>query len=80
MGHARWAIRHFEKALVTARETGDKHSQGNSLGNLGLAYRDLGQIERARHYLTHALTLFEETGSPSASYVRGWLEELEEVM
>lgn len=80
MGHARLAIRHFEKALATARETGDKHSQGNSLGNLGLAYRDLGQIERARHYLTHALTLFEETGSPSANYVRGWLKELEEAM
>lgn len=78
MGHARWAIEHFEKALATARQNGDKHSQGNSLGNLGLAHRDLGQIDLARQYLEQALTIFEEIGSPSARYVREWLAELKE--
>jgi len=28
--------------------------------------------------LEQALTIFEEIGSPSAKYVRGWLAELEE--
>ncbi len=78
MGHARWAIKHFEKALDTARKIGDRHSQGNSLGNLGLAYRDLGQIEQARQYLEQALTILEEIGAPSAKFVRDWLTELEE--
>ncbi len=78
MGHAKWAIEHFEKALATARQGGDRHSEANSLGNLGLAYRDLGQIERARQYLKQALAIFEKIRSPSADYVREWLAELEE--
>jgi tetratricopeptide (TPR) repeat protein len=78
MGHAKWAIEHFEKALTTARQNGDRPSEANSLGNLGLAYRDLGQTERARQYLKQALTIFEKIRSPSAGYIREWLAELEE--
>ncbi|NJN94050.1 MAG: tetratricopeptide repeat protein, partial [Anaerolineales bacterium] len=78
MGHARWAIEHFEQALNTARQNGDRHSEGNSLGNLGLAYRDLGQTERAGQYLRQALAIFEKVRSPSADYVRQWLSELED--
>lgn len=78
MGHARWAIEHFEKALDTARQNGDRPSEGNSLGNLGLAYRDLGQTERAKQYLKQALAIFEKIRSPSADYIRQWLAELEE--
>lgn len=78
MGHARWAIEHFEQALTTARQTGDRHSEGNSLGNLGLAYRDLGQTERAKQYLKQALAIFEKIRSPSADYVQQWLAELED--
>jgi tetratricopeptide (TPR) repeat protein len=78
MGHAKWAIEHFEKALVTARRSGDLQSQGNSLGNLGLAYRDLGQLEQARTYLQQAIPIFEKLRSPSADMVRKWLAELEE--
>ena len=77
MGHAKWAIEHFEKALVTARQTGNRHSEGNSLGNLGLAYRDLGQNEQARVYLEQSLLIFERLKSPSADLVRDWLAELE---
>lgn len=78
MGHAKWAIEHFEKALATARQNGDRPSEANSLGNLGLAYRDLGQTERARQYLKQALAIFEKIRSPSADYIREWLAELEE--
>lgn len=78
MGHARWAIEHFEQALATARQSGDRHSEGNSLGNLGLAYRDLGQTERAKQYLKQALAIFEKIRSPSADYIRQWLAELED--
>ncbi len=78
MGHAKWAIEHFEKALITARQSGDRHGEGNSLGNLGLAHRDLGQIEQAIDYLKQARAIFEEIRSPSASLVKDWLLELEE--
>jgi tetratricopeptide (TPR) repeat protein len=78
MGHAKWAIEHFEQALTTARQTGNRHSEANSLGNLGLAYRDLGQTERARLYLKQALAIFEKIRSPSADFVRAWLAELED--
>jgi tetratricopeptide (TPR) repeat protein len=78
MGHAKWAIEHFEQALATARQTGDRHSEANSLGNLGLAYRDLGQTERAKQYLKQALVIFEKVRSPSADFVREWLAELDE--
>ena len=30
-----------------AREIGDRRGEGNALGNLGIAYADLGQVERA---------------------------------
>jgi tetratricopeptide (TPR) repeat protein len=78
MGHAKWAIEHFEKALATAQQAGDRHAEGNSLGNLGLAYRDLGQIEQAVKYLKQAEAIFEEIHSPSAGLVKDWLTELEE--
>lgn len=78
MGHAKWAIEHFEKALATARQSGDRHGEGNSLGNLGLAYRDLGQIDQAVDYLRKSHTIFEEIRSPSAGLVKDWLIELEE--
>lgn len=78
MGHAKWAIEHFEKALATARQAGDRHGEGNSLGNLGLAYRDLGQIDQALEYLRKSHAIFEEIRSPSAGLVNDWLVELEE--
>jgi tetratricopeptide (TPR) repeat protein len=78
MGHAKWAIEHFEKALETARQTGDRHGEGNSLGNLGLAYRDMGQIDQALEYLRGAYAIFEDVRSPSAGLVADWLSELEE--
>ncbi len=79
MGHAKWAIEHFEKALNTARQSGNRHSEGNSLGNLGLAYRDLGQVDQAKEYLEQAQAIFYELRSPSAGLVHDWLKELEEM-
>jgi tetratricopeptide (TPR) repeat protein len=78
MGHARWAIEHFEKSLSTARQMNDWQGEGNSLGNLGLAYRDLGQMEQAKQYLKESLAIFEEINSPRAELVRTWLKELDQ--
>lgn len=78
MGHAKWAIEHFKKALETARQNHDPYSEGNCLGNLGLAYRDLGQIDQAKSYLKQSQVIFDRVNSPSADLVRDWLTELEE--
>ena len=47
------------------------------LGNLGIAYRALGQVEQAIDYYQQALVIFEAIGSPNADLVGGWLRELE---
>ena len=78
MGHAKWAIEHFQKALTTARQSNDRHGEANSLGNLGLAYRDLGQIDRAQEYLQEAHVILEDIRAPSAGLVENWLLELSE--
>ncbi len=77
MGHAKWAIEHFQQALNTARQSHDRHGEANSLGNLGLAYRDLGQIEQAQQYLQEAHAILVEIRAPSANLVKDWLLELE---
>ena len=51
--------------------------EGSQLGNLGLAYRHLGQVEKARPMLAQSLAIFEEIQSPSAELVRKWLAELD---
>ncbi len=55
----------------------DWQGEGNSLGNLGLAYRDLGQMDQAKQYLKESLAIFEEINSPRAELVRTWLKELD---
>ncbi len=41
------AIDYYEQALKIAREIGDIRGEGNWLGNLGLAYSDLGDAEKS---------------------------------
>ncbi len=77
MGNPQWAIKHFEKALETARLTGNLQGQANALGNLGLAYRDMGQPHHARDYLQQALPIFERIDTPAAEMVRTILAELD---
>ena len=41
------AIGFYEQHLAIEREIGDRQGEGAALGNLGIAYADLGQVERA---------------------------------
>jgi hypothetical protein len=54
------------RSLVIARQIDDRWGEGADLSGLGLVYRDLGDIPRARQYLSQALTIFEEIKSPRA--------------
>jgi tetratricopeptide (TPR) repeat protein len=61
VGEYRKAIDYYEKALVIAREIGNR--EGDAwLGGLGNAYSDLGQIQKAIEYYEKALVIVRETG------------------
>ena len=47
---------------MIAREIGDRRGEGNALGNLGIAYADLGQVEKAIGYYEQRLVIAREIG------------------
>ena len=75
--HAQEWIAWLQAALAIDREIGDRHGEGADLGNLGNAYRDLGQPDKAHAYLQQALAIFEDIKSPYADRVRKWLAALD---
>ncbi len=48
--------------LVIAREISDQRSEGYALNDMGLAYRHLGEVERAIDNYEQALVIFREIG------------------
>ncbi len=50
------------QALAISREIGDRRGGGADLCNLGLAYSDLGQLEKAIGYYEQALAIAREIG------------------
>ena len=71
------AIEYYEQALEISREIGHRRGEGSDLGNLGLAYRDLGQVEKAVDYLKQSLAIFEEIKSPNTEWARQLLSDIE---
>ncbi|MDQ3255838.1 MAG: hypothetical protein M3R15_18405, partial [Acidobacteriota bacterium] len=60
--HPRDFIRWLESALLAARKLRNRQSEGNRLGNLGNAYRDLGEVRTAIDYCEQALAISREIG------------------
>ncbi len=66
----REALQSWQMALELYRETGvreafpqeSRQGEGNSLGNLGIAYRSLGQYQRAIDHLEQQLVIVREIG------------------
>jgi tetratricopeptide (TPR) repeat protein len=56
------AIQYYQQALAIAREIGDRRGEGSQLGNLGNAWRYLGEVSRAIKYLEQALIQIRESG------------------
>ncbi|MEA3338123.1 MAG: tetratricopeptide repeat protein, partial [Chloroflexota bacterium] len=52
----------YEQALGISQEIGDRRGEGNRLGNLGLAYAALGEVEKAIGYYEQALGISQEIG------------------
>jgi len=52
----------FEKALEIDRRIGDVCGEGADLGNMGLAYSNLGDKDRAYQCVNEAKNIFEKMG------------------
>ena len=55
---------HHKQALVISREIGDRRGEGADLGNLGLVYADLGEVQKAIGYYEQALVIAREIQDP----------------
>jgi len=60
--HPRERIRWLESALAAARRLKRREAEGAHLGNLGLAYADLGETRKAIEYHEQALVIDREIG------------------
>jgi tetratricopeptide (TPR) repeat protein len=60
--HSREWIRWLEIALATTRRLQHRQGEGATLGNLGLAYTDLGETRRAIEFYEQALVIDREVG------------------
>jgi len=56
------SIDYFEKQLKIAREIGDRGGEGPAYGNLGNAYRSLGDYRKAIKYHGKYLEIATEIG------------------
>ncbi|HYG63413.1 MAG TPA: tetratricopeptide repeat protein [Thermoanaerobaculia bacterium] len=55
-------IQWLESALAAARQLGDRSAEGRHLGNLGIAYKNLGDARRATDHYEQVLQIARETG------------------
>ena len=59
------AFQSWEQALRIYEEIGDRSGVAKSLGNLGIAYRSLGEYNKAIDYLQQSLAITQEIGDRS---------------
>lgn len=60
--HAREQLRWLEVAVDAARRLKQRGSEGAALGNLGIAYKNLGETRRAIEFYEQALVIVREIG------------------
>jgi len=56
------AIAYWNQALKWAQELAHEQAQGTILGNIGLVYRQMGELEKALRYLKEALEIHKKIG------------------
>ena len=56
------AVLHHEQALAISRELGNDRDEGSHLADLGMAYADLGDVERAIEHFGQALERARQFG------------------
>ena len=55
-------VKAIETGLDASRNLNNRRDEGAHLGNLGLAYSDLGEVEKAISYYEEALAIAREIG------------------
>jgi signal transduction histidine kinase/DNA-binding response OmpR family regulator len=55
-------FKYFDKALIVARETGNKTAEASIMSHIGRAWLDMGDYEKADQYLQSALELSRNIG------------------
>ncbi|CAH3036965.1 unnamed protein product [Porites lobata] len=65
-GDYKTARYYFELALKEAREIGNKDSKGTAYNNLGNAYHDLGDLQKAIECFQLSLSIAEKTGNKNS--------------
>jgi tetratricopeptide (TPR) repeat protein len=60
--HPRQRIAWLEAQSIAARLAGDRESEGNAVGNLGIGYRNLGDARRAIDFYEQQLVIVLEIG------------------
>jgi len=58
------AVEYFKKSLQLAKEHGDRRSEGDALGNIGVTYYSKGDLENASKFYKKSITVYEEIGNP----------------
>ena len=73
-GYSREAVDLLAKSVTACRKLEDRQGEGTQLGNLGIAYSNLGQVEKAIGYYGQALAISQEIGDRRSEGV--WLGNL----
>lgn len=71
------ALEMYEKALMIHKKLGQKEGMASDYCNMGIAYKNRGELDRAEELLTKSLQLFREIGNEiSIDHVQGLLKTL----
>ena len=64
LGQSEKAINYYKQALSISKEIGHRNNEGKYLVNLGIVYKKLEYIEKAKQCFQESIIIFEEIKSP----------------
>jgi DNA-binding SARP family transcriptional activator len=73
LGDLRQAVQCYERSLELTRALGDRFNEADTLGTLGDAYHDAGDVAAASQTWTNALRILLEIDHPDAQLIRAKL-------
>ncbi|HYK22017.1 MAG TPA: CHAT domain-containing protein, partial [Pyrinomonadaceae bacterium] len=66
LGEVKEALDHYERAVILARENGNKATEASALNNIGKIYSDGSDQQKALEYYLQALPLYQPLANPFA--------------
>ena len=70
--HPRQRITWLQTQAGVAHTLGDRSSEGNALGNLGVAYKNLGEVRKAIEFYEQQLVIAREIGDRQGEASASW--------